>query len=172
MIISLINSFKLLFDFIAEHYNSQMIQRYYFDTSIFGGYFDPEFSKETKQIFDTVSKGKIICIYSDLCEKELILAPSRISALLEKIPFAFKQKILVTPECLELASSYIKHKVVGYTSLDDCIHIATATIYHADALLSWNFKHFVNSDRITGYNHVNSAYGYLKIPIKSPRQII
>lgn len=61
-----------------------MIQRYYFDTSIFGGFFDPEFSKETKQIFDLVLEGKILCIYSDLCEQELILAPSRISKLVEK----------------------------------------------------------------------------------------
>lgn len=79
-----------------------MIQRYYFDTSIFGGFFDPEFSKETKQIFNLVLDGKIV----------------------------------VTPECLELAAQYIKHKVVGYTSLDDCIHIATATLYSVDALLS------------------------------------
>jgi predicted nucleic acid-binding protein len=149
-----------------------MIQRYYFDTSIFGGFFDPEFSKETKQIFDLVFEGKILCIYSDLCEKELIQAPSRISKLVEKIPIEFKHKILVTPECLELAAHYIIHKVVGYTSLDDCIQIATATLYGVDALLSWNFKHIVNSDRITGYNHVNSAYGYVKIPIKSPREII
>ena len=149
-----------------------MIQRYYFDTSVFGGFFDPEFSKETMRIFDLVLEGEILCIYSDLCEQELILAPSRISKLVEKIPLELKQKILVTPECLELAGHYIKHKVVGYTSLDDCIHIATATINNVDALLSWNFKHIVNSDRITGYNHVNSAYGYVKIPIKSPREIL
>ena len=149
-----------------------MIQRYYFDTSVFGGFFDPEFSKETMQIFDLVFEGEILCIYSDLCEQELILAPSRISKLVEKIPLAFKQKILVTPECLELAHHYIKHKVVGYTSLDDCIHIATATICKVDTLLSWNFKHIVNSDRITAYNDVNSAYGYVKIPIKSPREIL
>ena len=60
-----------------------MILRYYFDTSIFGGFFDPEFSKETKQIFNLVLYGKILCIYSDLCEQELILAPSRISKLVE-----------------------------------------------------------------------------------------
>jgi predicted nucleic acid-binding protein len=142
-----------------------MIQRYYFDTSVFGGFFDPEFSKETMRIFDLVLEGEILCIYSDLCEQELILAPSRISKLVEKIPLELKQKILVTPECLELAGHYIKHKVVGYTSLDDCIHIATATINNVDALLSWNFKHIVNSDRITGYNDV-------KIPIKSPREIL
>jgi hypothetical protein len=157
---------------LAEHLIPEMIQRYYFDTSIFGGFFDPEFSKETMQIFVLVAEGEILCIYSDLCEEELILAPSRISELLKKIPAEFKRKILVTPECLELANLYIKHQVVGFTSLSDCIHIATATLYKVDTLLSWNFKHIVNSDRITGYNHVNSAYGYVKIPIKSPREII
>mgnify|MGYP006211610325 CR=1 FL=1 len=53
-----------------------------------------EFSKETMRIFDLVLEGEILCIYSSLCEQELILAPSRISKLVEKIPLEFKQKIL------------------------------------------------------------------------------
>lgn len=80
----MIYSHRLKFDFIAEHLISKMNQRYYFDTSVFGGFFDPEFSKETMQIFDLVFEGEILCIYSDLCEQELILAPSRISKLVEK----------------------------------------------------------------------------------------
>ena len=61
--------------------------RLYLDTSVFGGFFDPEFSIETMQIFDLVAEGEILCIYSDLCEEELILAPSRISELLKKVLF-------------------------------------------------------------------------------------
>ncbi len=71
-----------------------------------------------------------------------------------------------------LAHEYIIEKVVGETSLYDCIHIAAATVHQADALISWNFKHIVNSNRIIGYNHINSQRGLTHITIKSPREII
>ncbi len=146
--------------------------RYYFDTSIFGGYFDVEFSNETRILFNYVTEGKIICLVSDLIAKELISAPSRVSALFNNLPGQFKENLLVTQEITIIAEEYINQKVVGKTNRDDCIHIATATIYHANALVSWNFKHIVNSNRIKGYNHINSLHGLPEISIKSPREII
>lgn len=35
-----------------------MKQRFYFDTSVFGGVFDKEFEKETLQLFERVKLGK------------------------------------------------------------------------------------------------------------------
>ena len=64
---------------------------------------------------------------------------------------------MVTPEALKLAQTYVDEKVVGETSLDDCIHIAVATLNRVDMLISWNFKHIVNVYRIGGYNSVNLA---------------
>ena len=31
--------------------------------------------------------------------------------------------------------------------MTDTLHIATATVHHADVLVSWNFKHIVNMVR-------------------------
>lgn len=45
--------------------------------------------------------------------------------------------------------------IVGQTSFADCLHIAFATINHADLLISRNFKHIVNIQRLRGYNAVN-----------------
>lgn len=146
--------------------------RYYFDTSIFGGYFDDEFSAETRALFNQVNEGKIICLFSDLIAKELNSAPSRVRELFDNLPTQSKESLLVNQEIAILAEEYIIQKVVGKKSRDDCIHIATATIYHANALVSWNFKHIVNSNRIIGYNQVNSLHGLPEITIKSPREII
>jgi len=41
--------------------------------------------------------------------------------------------------------------------MDDCIHIATATIYKVDILVSWNFKHIVNVYWIRAYNSINES---------------
>ena len=70
------------------------------------------------------------------------------------------------------ADKYILQKVVGKSSRADCIHIALATINVADILVSWNFKHIVNINRIRGYNAVNSEIGYQRLEIRTPREIL
>ena len=56
--------------------------------------------------------------------------------------------------------------------MDDCIHIAVATIAKVDVLISWNFKHIVNVYRIRGYNSVYLKLGYSVIDIRSPKEIV
>ncbi len=76
----------------------------------------------------------------------------------------------ISEEAVELATEYIAEKVVGQTSFADCLHIAIATINRADFLVSWNFKHIVNVQRIRGYNSINIKYGYRLLEIRSPRE--
>ncbi len=78
----------------------------------------------------------------------------------------------VTEAAYLLADIYISEKVVGQTSADDCVHIATATINKVDILISWNFKHIVNVFRIRGYNSINIRCGYPQLDIRSPKEIV
>jgi hypothetical protein len=78
----------------------------------------------------------------------------------------------LTEEALKLADTYIRENVVGRTSLEDCRHIALATIHKVDVLASWNFKHIVNLDRIKGYNAVNLRLGYAMLEIRSPKDLV
>lgn len=78
----------------------------------------------------------------------------------------------LTQEAIELANTYIAEKVVGKTSLEDCRHIALATISKVDVLASWNFKHIVNLERIKGYNSVNLRNGYQMLEIRSPKDLL
>jgi len=75
-------------------------------------------------------------------------------------------------ETANLAKKYIYKGVVGTTSYADCLHIALATKHNTNILISWNFKHIVNVDRIVGYNSVNISEGYKPIDIRSPRELI
>lgn len=88
------------------------------------------------------------------------------------LPKEFIEFIELTPDAIALAEAYIKEKVVGKTSIDDCLHIALATINHVDILVSWNFKHIVNIYRIRGYNSVNIKLGYQTLEIRSPKEIV
>jgi len=87
-------------------------------------------------------------------------------------PEHYFEKVELTEEVLTLADMYISEKVVGKTSLEDCRHIALATINKVDVLASWNFKHIVNLDRIKGYNSVNLRMGYPMLEIRSPIELI
>jgi hypothetical protein len=78
----------------------------------------------------------------------------------------------ITDAVDRLASQYIQENVVGKTSIEDCRHIAIATLNNADILASWNFKHIVNVTRIRGYNSVNYKYGHKMLEIRTPREII
>ena len=149
-----------------------MTQRFYFDTSVFGGVFDEEFAEVTATLFEKVKLGLIVCVYSDLSESELSKASQKVIAFFNTIPEKYKLRFEVTPEALSLAKSYMTEKVVGQSSFDDCVHIALATIHKVDILVSWNFKHIVNVYRIRGYNSVNLRMGYTPLEIRSPKDIV
>jgi len=149
-----------------------MKQRVYIDTSVVGGYFDEEFKEATENLFERLENNEIIFVVSDLLDLELLNAPTKVKEHLFKYSSDKFQRVELTEEAIILADKYITEKVVGKSSLEDCRHIAIATINKVDVLASWNFKHIVNLDRIKGYNSVNLRYGYTMLEIRSPKDLI
>lgn len=146
-----------------------MIKRIYIDTSVFGGYFDVEFSIDTIPFFQKLILDKVEIVVSETLEFEIYQAPNFIIDFYEDLKNI--KKVELTNEVKDLALTYIKEKVVGKTSLADCQHIALATINNVDVLASWNFKHIVNLERIRGYNSINIREGYKMIEIRTPKEI-
>jgi predicted nucleic acid-binding protein len=149
-----------------------MRQRIYIDTSVVGGYYDEEFKEATIQLFERLDKNEVIFVVSDLLDLELINAPQQVREHLFKYSADKFQRVELTKEAIILADTYIEEKVVGSTSLEDCRHIALATIHKVDVLASWNFKHIVNLQRIKGYNSVNVRLGYSMLEIRSPKDLV
>jgi predicted nucleic acid-binding protein len=152
-------------------YNGEMHtkeKRVYVDTSVVYGAPAQDFSQDTRRFWEAVRRGEIVIIVSDVLEEELKRSPANVRMLFESLSESQIEHVVSTPESNALAAHYIAENVVGKSSLDDCRHIALATIVHADALVSWNFKHIVN--RRDGYNNVNVKLGYPKIEILTPKQ--
>ena len=146
--------------------------RIYIDTSIVGGYFDIEFEKSTKQFFQWFEQQEVVFVISDLLDLELLNAPEKVRQHLNKyMPEKF-ERISLDEEAVLLADEYVNHKVVGISSIEDCRHIAMATISKVDYVVSWNFKHIVNSERIIGYNSVNLNKGYSSVAIITPIELL
>ena len=147
-----------------------MKQRIYIDTSVFGGYFDEEFAEHTIPLFNRLKGNEFILLFSTVTQEELESAPEKVKELVKSLKIESTEFLDTTDEAVDLATEYIKEKVVGPTSYADCLHIAIATINRADFLVSWNFKHIVNVQRIRGYNSINIKNGYRQLEIRSPRE--
>lgn len=145
--------------------------RLYLDTSVYGGYFEPEFEKWTKPLFQRITDGEHTLLRSPLVDIELQGAPVHVRNLLAGIPQRSVEHIETGKQVDDLAFEYVKAKVVGETSFTDCQHIAMATLAHADVLISWNFKHIVNVPRIRGYNSVNMRLGLGLLDIRTPIEL-
>lgn len=107
-----------------------------------------------------------------MTQDELENAPEKVRGLVKSLKAGNTEFLETTDEVVDLATEYIDEKVVGQTSYADCMHIALATINKADYLISWNFKHIVNVQRIRGYNAINLKNGYKILEIRSPRDFV
>ncbi len=149
-----------------------MKQKLYIDTSVFGGNFDVEFAEYTIPLFERINNGEFTMLFSTVTQDELENAPKNVKDLIKNIKSEHSEFLDINDEVVDLALEYISEKVVGKTSYADCLHIALATINKADYLISWNFKHIVNVQRIIGYNAINIKNGYKQLEIRSPRDFV
>lgn len=146
--------------------------RVYVDTSVFGGTQDNEFRVASKKFFEMVKRGEFHVLFSDAVLVELINAPPAIKEILGGLSSDLLELVTIDEEVDELTDQYIKAGVLGPASYYDAQHVATATVARADLILSWNFRHIVNFNRIKGFNSVNIRLGYHAMTIMSPREVI
>lgn len=149
-----------------------MKPRIYIDTSVIGGYFDEEFESASRRLFDRIANKDFDVYFSEVNETELSLAPKYIRDLKNIIPTDCYKYLILNDEAKELAETYVKEKALGQASLNDAYHIALASVSRLDCLISWNFKHIVNFDKIRLFNSINLKLGYPLIDIRTPLEFL
>jgi len=145
-----------------------MRQRIYLDTSVIGGYFDEEFEEASRYLFDRILNKDFEVYFSEVNETELSMAPLHIRSLKNQIPPECYKYVTLNNEAKDLADLYILENALGQASLNDAYHIAIASVNRLDCLISWNFKHIVNFDKIKLFNSINLKSGYPLIDIRTP----
>ena len=149
-----------------------MRQRIYIDTSVIGGYFDEEFEEATKLLFNRIANKDFDVYFSEVNETELSLAPIYIQDLKKLIPTDCYKYAELNEEAKKLAETYVAEKALGKASMNDAYHIAIASVNRLDCLVSWNFKHIVNFDKIKLFNSINMKLGYPLIDIRTPLEFL
>ena len=147
-------------------------QRIYADTSVIGGCLDVEFSCWSNRLVEHVCAGNATVVLSDLTLLELAGAPDNVRAVLDRIPSSHREDVELTQESRDLADAYIGADVVVASKLVDAQHIAIATVCRVDVVVSWNFNHIVNLDRIHAFNAVNLREGYSLMEIRTPQEVL
>lgn len=147
------------------------IQRIYIDTSVIGGCLDPEFAVWSKGLLRDFQEDTFKPVVSTTVAAEVAAAYESIQVQYEDFLVLNPEILEVTEEALVLAEVYQRRQIVTPKFYTDGLHIAIATIAEVDVVVSWNFKHIVNFNKIRLFNAVNLEMGYKPIQIYSPREV-
>lgn len=143
--------------------------RIYVDSSVFGGCFEPEFEKYSNILYTMFNQDKAIAVVSSVVYTEIAAAPEWVQHKLSNLKNA--EKVEIKDEIEQLAELYLKEKIITRKYADDALHIAAATYYKVDVLVSWNFKHIVNLQKIHQFNAINMRESYNLLEIRSPMEV-
>lgn len=141
----------------------------YLDTSIPNFLFAedaPDFRRVTEEFFARHAQTYEL-FTSEVLLVEISRDPDteprqRLLGVLQQYPIA----ILPTDrrqEVERMADLYLAHRVIPATKREDAFHVAYATAFGLDILLSWNFKHLANVRREQLIAEINRAAGYPRL---------
>lgn len=146
--------------------------RVYIDTSVIGGCLDQAYAEPSRALLRRADLGQVVLVVSELLRQELIRAPKEVQAIVASLSNASIEDATISREAEVLRDAYLSADVVGSTSSADALHVALATVHHADVIVSWNFRHIVHLEKIRGFNAVNLREGYGPLEIRSPRELV
>jgi predicted nucleic acid-binding protein len=138
--------------------------RLYVETSVWSYYFQqdvPERQAATRRFLDRLPTSNWEAFISEVVLREIEECdqPKR-SLLLDLIQRAGPNFLEPTEEVAALAEAYLAAGAMPASKVDDAFHVAYATFYEMDALISWNQKHLANLSRRMKVLAVNMANGY------------
>ncbi len=148
------------------------IKKVYCDTSVIGGIADNEFSEYSKRFLTFVKSGFFNLVLSPVVDDEINSegTPEEVIKEYENL-IKYSEIVDVTQEAIELQQAYLNAKILTTKWEDDALHVSLASVNNCDYIVSWNFKHIVNFQKIPLYNAVNKLNGYGEIQIFSPLEL-
>jgi hypothetical protein len=112
---------------------------------------------------------------SSVTEEEVEASPPRIARrLLRRMKWAGLRRVRIWNRGLaeELAEEYCDAGIIPEQFLDDSRHVAFATLWGADAIVSYNFAHLFRLETIVAVNAINQREGLREIVICQPKEVI
>lgn len=79
--------------------------------------------------------------------------------------------LAVDDSVLEIAMTYHATKVMPSPPVRDALHVAIATYYKVDFLLTWNCRHIANANKFRHLEVVNARMGFATPKIITPHML-
>jgi hypothetical protein len=78
----------------------------------------------------------------------------------------------ISREILDLAEDLIAVGPIPRKAARDAAHIAIATVYDCDYLLTWNCRHIANAELIRAIRRVIEGHGYETPSLCTPEELM
>ena len=72
----------------------------------------------------------------------------------------------------EIVEAYVRHKLMPENPLGDALHLALASYYKCDFLLTWNCKHLANANKFDHVGRVNMLLGLYVPKLVTPLELL
>ena len=118
--------------------------RVYIETTLFNYYFDEDRDghEDTIRLFEAIGSGKYEGYTSRYVTYELQMTPEpKRSAMLELIEKYNISVLEIDEESDYLSSVYIRERIFPAKYGLDSAHVASASVYNLDCVLSFNYEH-------------------------------
>lgn len=147
----------------------------YLDTTIPNYVFNshtPDKQEAVRRLFDSIKKEKLEAFISDIVLREI--SETKDNALRDKLLEQLRGLSIldISEECERLASEYILRGIIPEEFKDDALHIAYASVYEMDFLISYNYEHIVKIKTIDKVNGVNLLLGFKTPRIVTPEEVL
>ncbi len=149
--------------------------RLYLETTVFNYYFDKDRPghEDVVRLFKAIGDGKYEGYSSRYVTDELMEAPEpKRNNMLSLVGEYGIVVLSYTPEANRLARIYIESGVIPGSHRLDALHIAAASAYRLNCLVSYNFQH-INRDKTRFQTaNLNTREGYDRIIICTAGEVL
>ena len=72
----------------------------------------------------------------------------------------------------DIAQSYIDHQVMPVDPTGDALHLAVASYYRCDFLVTWNCRHLANANKFAHIRRINAMLGLFVPTLVTPLELL
>ena len=133
----------------------------------------PSYKEDTLKFFKTIRSNIHEAYTSEVVLREINRANIDHAIRLRSVINDLELEVLQVNEEIErLAEEYVRAKLIPSRYIDDALHIAVATYYELDAIVTWNFEHMIKYKTKKGVISINVLKGFKPVEIISPSEVI
>jgi hypothetical protein len=82
------------------------------------------------------------------------------------------EQLEYTEEIAEIADVYVHHKLMPAEAMGDADHLAPASFYNCDMLVTWNCRHLANANKAGHIRRVNALLGFRTPMLVTPLELL